>query len=111
MKKQNNIKGSMLIDYVNLMRDTIEELHDWEQETERSAIVAAVDNHAGRACFLTLGDTTKLELALLTIILEDLPTESRHRMTLALAERYRAELDEDEDEALANQCPPTDQLN
>lgn len=44
MNKQNNIKGSMLIDYANLLRNTIEELHDWEQETERCAIVAAVDH-------------------------------------------------------------------
>lgn len=107
MNKQESIKSELLRaaqEFKGYMSFKIN-----SEETPEQAYVLLVADQATDEMYTVLEGDMQLAEQNLFKLMEHLPQEVRHRITLALAERYRAELDEDE--ALANHCPPNDQLN
>ncbi|MDO4706935.1 MAG: hypothetical protein Q4A61_00745 [Porphyromonadaceae bacterium] len=82
---------SPLVDLANAFRDQIEDLHDWERETERCAVVIAVDPQSDMASIGVVGAEKAIEIGLLTVIFNILRPESRERLAKAFVGMYEAD--------------------
>lgn len=109
MNNENN-KQSKLIRLANEFGDQVQDLYDWQTERHNACVAAiAIDNETGEATCIAVGEGNFIEEGIFALI-KSLPTEARHRLTLALAELFAREHREKEAEEEAATSATATQL-